>query len=179
MHRHIYSVVSSRITLATSGYPFIDNPPETRKYYGNAIEQNGNLYLDGTKAEIHGDIRLCCAFDIRDYNKISTNYVLTLVGASDDMNDYELTSLANESLDGRVVVVPGSVTYDGTDYSVDDAEPYVSHFKHNHKRIVTNTDYINQVPTGTNHEKEPGSVWKTCCGNHPDGYYHLRRWKWV
>ena len=138
---------------ATSGYPFIDNPPETRKYYGNAIEQNGNLYLDGTKAEIHGDIRLCCAFDIRDYNKISTNYVLTLVGASDDMNDYELTSLANESLDGRVVVVPGSVTYDGTDYSVDDAEPYVSHFKHNHKRIVTNTDYINQVPTGTNHEK--------------------------
>lgn len=52
------------------------------------------------------------------------------------MNDYELTSLANESLDGRVVVVPGSVTYDGTDYSVDDAEPYVSHFKHNIRELL-------------------------------------------
>lgn len=134
---------------ATDGYPAQDTQPE-RYYYGNAIDQNGELYLNGISADIRGDIRIKCdAFGSR----IFTNRFVTLVGASEDMNDYELSSYQDESVDGRAVVVPGNVTYDGMDYEVADAEPYVSHFKQNHKRIVTNTDYKNQVPTGTNHEK--------------------------
>lgn len=134
---------------ATDGYPAQDTQPE-RYYYGNAIDQDGELYLNGISADIRGDIRIKCdAFGSR----IFTNRFVTLVGASEDMNDYELSSDQDGSVDGRAVVVPGNVTYDGMDYEVADAEPYVSHFKHNHKRIVTNTDYINQVPTGTNHDK--------------------------
>ena len=63
------------------------------------------------------------------------------------MNDYELTSFESESLDGRVVVAPGTITYGTETYSVADAEPYLSHFTHNHKEIVTNTEY--EAETGT------------------------------
>ncbi len=134
---------------ATDGYPAQDTQPE-RYYYGNAIDQNGELYLNGISADIRGDIRIKCD---AVGSSIFTNRFVTLVGASEDMNDYELSSDQAGSVDGRAVVVPGNVTYDGMDYEVADAEPYVSHFKQNHKRIVTNTDYKNQVPTGTNHEK--------------------------
>ena len=128
---------------ATEGYPHYDDASE-RSYYGNAVYQDGSLYLDGTKANISGDIRIGCRFDTS--GGISTNRFVSLVGASDTMNDYELTSFDSESLDGRVVVAPGTITYGTETYSVADAEPYLSHFTHNHKEIVTDTDY--KVATG-------------------------------
>ena len=123
---------------ATEGYPHYDDALE-RKYCGNAVYQDGSLYLDGTKANISGDIRIGCRFDTS--GGISTNRFVALVGASDTMNDYELTSFDSESLDGRVVVAPGAITYGTETYSVADAEPYLSHFTHNHKEIITDTDY--------------------------------------
>ena len=128
---------------ATDGYPYYDDASE-RSYYGNAVYQDGSLYLDGTKANISGDIRIGCRFDTS--GGISTNRFVSLVGASDTMKDYELTSFDSESLDGRVVVAPGTITYGTETYSVADAEPYLSHFTHNHKEIVTDTDYT--VETG-------------------------------
>lgn len=129
---------------ATDGYPHYDDASE-RSYYGNAVYQDGSLYLDGTKANISGDIRIGCRFDTS--GGISTNRFVALVGASDTMNDYELTSFEAESLDGRVVVAPGEITYGTETYSVADAEPYLSHFTHNHKEIITDTDYT--AGTGT------------------------------
>ena len=123
---------------AIDGYPHVDDASE-RSYYGNAVYQDGSLYLDGTKANISGDIRIGCRFDTS--GGISTNRFVALVGASDTMNDYELTSFESESLDGRVVVAPGTITYGTETYSVADAEPYLSHFTHNHKEIITDTDY--------------------------------------
>lgn len=131
---------------ATDGYPYYDDASE-RRYYGNAVYQDGSLYLDGTKANISGDIRIGCRFDTSE--GISTNRFVTLVGASDTMNDYELTSFKNESLDGRVVVAPGAITYGTETYSVADAEPYLSHFTHNHKEIITDTDYTAVTETSS------------------------------
>ena len=129
---------------ATDGYPHYDDASE-RRYCGNAVYQDGSLYLDGTKANISGDIRIGCRFDTS--GGISTNRFVALVGASDTMNDYELTSFENESLDGRVVVAPDTITYGTESYSVADAEPYLAHFTHNHKEIITDTDY--KAETGT------------------------------
>ena len=129
---------------ATEGYPHYDDASE-RSYYGNAVYQDGSLYLDGTKANISGDIRIGCRFDTS--GGISTNRFVALVGASDTMNDYELTSFDSESLNGRVVVAPDTITYGTETYSVADAEPYLSHFTHNHKEIITDTDYT--AKTGT------------------------------
>ena len=123
---------------ATEGYPHYDDASE-RSYYGNAVFQDGSLYLDGTKANISGDIRIGCRFDTS--GGISTNRFVALVGASDTMNDYELTSFESESLNGRVVVAPDTITYGTETYSVADAEPYLAHFTHNHKEIITDTDY--------------------------------------
>ena len=127
---------------ATDGYPHVDDPSE-RCYYGNAVYQDGSLYLDGTKANISGDIRIGCRFDTS--GGISTNRFVALVGASDTMNDYELTSFDSESLDGRVVVAPDTITYGTVTYSVADAEPYLAHFTHNHKEIITDTDYTTET----------------------------------
>ena len=124
---------------ATEGYPCVDDASE-RRYCGNAVYQDGSLYLDGTKANISGDIRIGCRFDPSS-GGISTNRFVALVGASETMNDYELTSFDSESLDGRVVVAPGTITYGTETYSVTDAEPYLAHFTHNHKEIITDTDY--------------------------------------
>ena len=132
---------------ATDGYPHYDDASE-RSYYGNAVYQDGSLYLDGTKANISGDIRIGCRFDPSS-GGISTNRFVALVGASDTMNDYELTSFKNESLDGRVVVAPGAITYGTATYSVADAEPYLSHFTHNHKGIITDTDYTAETGTSS------------------------------
>ena len=129
---------------ATDGYPHYDDASE-RSYYGNAVFQDGSLYLDGTKANISGDIRIGCRFDTTS-GEISTNRFVVLVGASDTMNDYELTSFESESLDGRMVVAPDTITYGTETYSVADAEPYLAHFTHNHKEIITDTDYT--VETG-------------------------------
>ena len=131
---------------ATEGYPHYDDASE-RSYYGNAVFQDGSLYLDGTKANISGDIRIGCRFDTS--GGISTNRFVALVGASDTMNDYELTSFKDESLDGRVVVAPGSITYGTETYSLADAEPYLTHFTHNHKEIVTDTDYTAETGTSS------------------------------
>ena len=68
------------------------------------------------------------------------------------MNDYELTSFESESLDGRVVVAPDTITYGTETYGVEDAEPYLSHFTHNHKEIVTNTEY--EAKTGTSSQSK-------------------------
>jgi len=130
---------------ATEGYPY-DEDAE-RSYYGNAVYQDGSLYLDGTKANISGDIRIGCRFDTS--GGISTNRFVALVGASDTMNDYELTSFESESLDGRVVVAPGAITYGTENYSVADAEPYLAHFTHNHREIITNTDYTAETGTSS------------------------------
>ena len=124
---------------ATSGYPTDDSYSE-RLYCGNAIEQSGELYLDGTQMNVSGDIRVGCTTNFRT-GAIETNRYVTLVGASDSMQNYELTSYDDESLDGRVVVAPGTITYGTETYSVADAEPYLSHFTHNHKEIITDTDY--------------------------------------
>ena len=129
---------------ATSGYPTDDSYSE-RLYCGNAIEQSGELYLDGTQMNVSGDIRVGCTTNFRT-GAIETNRYVTLVGASDSMQNYELTSYDEESLDGRVVVAPGTITYGTETYSVADAEPYLTHFTHNHKEIVTDTDY--KVATG-------------------------------
>ena len=131
---------------ATDGYPHYDDASE-RSYYGNAVYQDGSLYLDGTKANISGDIRIGCRFDTS--GGISTNRFVALVGASDTMNDYELTSFDSESLDGRVVVAPGTITYGTETYSVADAEPYLSHFTHNHKGIISDTDYTAETGTSS------------------------------
>ena len=130
---------------ATDGYPY-DEDAE-RSYYGNAVYQDGSLYLDGTKANISGDIRIGCRFDTS--GGISTNRFVALVGASDTMNDYELTSFESESLDGRVVVAPDTITYGTETYSVADAEPYLAHFTHNHKEIITDTDYTAETGTSS------------------------------
>ena len=135
-----------RDNKATDGYPYVDDPSE-RCYYGNAVYQDGSLYLDGTKANISGDIRIGCRFDTS--GGISTNRFVALVGASDTMDDYELTSFDSESLDGRVVVAPDTITYDTETYSVADAEPYLSHFTHNHKEIITDTDYTAETGTSS------------------------------
>ena len=135
-----------RDNKATDGYPYVDDPSE-RCYYGNAVYQDGSLYLDGTKANISGDIRIGCRFDTS--GGISTNRFVALVGASDTMNDYELTSFDSESLDGRVVVAPDTITYGTETYSVADAEPYLSHFTHNHKEIITDTDYTAETGTSS------------------------------
>ena len=131
---------------ATEGYPHYDDASE-RSYYGNAVFQDGSLYLDGTKANISGDIRIGCRFDTS--GGISTNRFVALVGASDTMNDYELTSFESESLNGRVVVAPDTITYGTETYSVADAEPYLSHFTHNHKEIITDTDYTAETGTSS------------------------------
>ena len=131
---------------ATEGYPHYDDASE-RSYYGNAVYQDGSLYLDGTKANISGDIRIGCRFDTS--GGISTNRFVALVGASDTMNDYELTSFDSESLNGRVVVAPDTITYGTETYSVADAEPYLSHFTHNHKEIITDTDYTAETGTSS------------------------------
>ena len=131
---------------ATDGYPHYDDASE-RSYYGNAVYQDGSLYLDGTKANISGDIRIGCRFDTS--GRISTNRFVALVGASDTMNDYELTSFDSESLDGRVVVAPDTITYGTETYSVADAEPYLAHFTHNHKEIITDTDYTAETGTSS------------------------------
>ena len=131
---------------ATEGYPHYDDASE-RSYYGNAVYQDGSLYLDGTKANISGDIRIGCRFDTS--GGISTNRFVSLVGASDTMNDYELTSFDSESLNGRVVVAPDTITYGTETYSVADAEPYLSHFTHNHKEIITDTDYTAETGTSS------------------------------
>ncbi|RGY78683.1 hypothetical protein [Dorea sp. AM58-8] len=131
---------------ATEGYPYVDDPSE-RSYYGNAVYQDGSLYLDGTKANISGDIRIGCRFDTS--GGISTNRFVALVGASETMNDYELTSFESESLDGRVVVAPDTITYGTETYSVADAEPYLAHFTHNHKEIITDTDYTAETGTSS------------------------------
>ena len=131
---------------ATDGYPHYDDASE-RSYYGNAVYQDGSLYLDGTKANISGDIRIGCRFDTS--GEISTNRFVALVGASDTMNDYELTSFDSESLNGRVVVAPDTITYGTETYSVADAEPYLAHFKHNHKEIITDTDYTAEKGTSS------------------------------
>ena len=135
-----------RDNKATDGYPYVDDPSE-RCYYENAVYQDGSLYLDGTKANISGDIRIGCRFDTS--GGISTNRFVALVGASDTMNDYELTSFDSESLDGRVVVAPDTITYGTETYSVADAEPYLSHFTHNHKEIITDTDYTAETGTSS------------------------------
>ena len=131
---------------ATEGYPHYDDASE-RSYYGNAVYQDGSLYLDGTKANISGDIRIGCRFDTS--GGISTNRFVSLVGASDTMKDYELTSFDSESLDGRVVVAPDTISYGTETYSVADAEPYLSHFTHNHKEIITDTDYTAETGTSS------------------------------
>ena len=131
---------------ATDGYPHYDDASE-RSYYGNAVYQDGSLYLDGTKANISGDIRIGCRFDTS--GGISTNRFVALVGASDTMNDYELTSFESESLDGRVVVAPDTITYGTETYSIADAEPYLAHFTHNHKEIITDTDYTTETGTSS------------------------------
>ena len=131
---------------ATEGYPYVDDPSE-RSYYGNAVYQDGSLYLDGTKANISGDICIGCRFDTS--GGISTNRFVALVGASETMNDYELTSFESESLDGRVVVAPDTITYGTETYSVADAEPYLAHFTHNHKEIITDTDYTAETGTSS------------------------------
>ena len=131
---------------ATDGYPHYDDASE-RSYYGNAVYQDGSLYLDGTKANISGDIRIGCRFDTS--GRISTNRFVALVGASDTMNDYELTSFDSESLDGRVVVAPDTITYGTETYSVADAEPYLAHFTHNHKEIITDTNYTAETGTSS------------------------------
>ena len=131
---------------ATDGYPHYDDASE-RSYYGNAVYQDGSLYLDGTKANISGDIRIGCRFDTS--GGISTNRFVALVGASDTMNDYELTSFESESLNGRVVVAPDTITYGTETYSVADAEPYLSHFTHNHKGIISDTDYTAETGTSS------------------------------
>lgn len=131
---------------ATDGYPYYDDASE-RCYYGNAVYQDGSLYLDGTKANISGDIRIGCRFDTS--GGISTNRFVALVGASDTMKDYELTSFDSESLDGRVVVAPDTITYGTETYSVADAEPYLAHFTHNHKEIITDTDYTTETGTSS------------------------------
>ena len=141
---------------ATDGYPCVDDASE-RRYCGNAVYQDGSLYLDGTKANISGDIRIGCRFDTS--GGISTNRFVALVGASDTMNDYELTSFDSESLDGRVVVAPGTITYGTGTYSVADAEPYLAHFTHNHKEIITGTDYTAETGGGFFSGREPCSVW--------------------
>ena len=139
---------------ATDGYPCVDDASE-RRYCGNAVYQDGSLYLDGTKANISGDIRIGCRFDTS--GGISTNRFVALVGASDTMNDYELTSFDSESLDGRVVVAPGTITYGTGTYSVADAEPYLAHFTHNHKEIITGTDYT--AETGGGLLLRPGALF--------------------
>ena len=131
---------------AIDGYPHVDDASE-RSYYGNAVYQDGSLYLDGTKANISGDIRIGCRFDTS--GGISTNRFVSLVGASDTMKDYELTSFDSESLDGRVIVAPDTITYGTETYSVADAEPYLSHFTHNHKKIITDTDYTAETGTSS------------------------------
>lgn len=141
---------------ATDGYPCVDDASE-RRYCGNAVYQDGSLYLDGTKANISGDIRIGCRFDTS--GGISTNRFVALVGASETMNDYELTSFDSESLDGRVVVAPGTITYGTGTYSVADAEPYLAHFTHNHKEIITGTDYTAETGGGFFSGREPCSVW--------------------
>lgn len=151
---------------ATEGYPCVDDLSE-RSYYGNAVYQDGSLYLDGTKANISGDIRIGCRFDPSS-GGISTNRFVALVGASETMNDYELTSFDSESLDGRVVVAPGTITYGTETYSVADAEPYLAHFTHNHKEIITDTDYTAETGGGGCFSgREPCSVWSDpkvfCC----------------
>ena len=138
--------VPFRIIRQLMDTPTYDDASE-RSYYGNAVYQDGSLYLDGTKANISGDIRIGCRFDTS--GGISTNRFVTLVGASDTMNDYELTSFENESLDGRVVVAPGAITYGTATYSVADAEPYLSHFTHNHKGIISDTDYTAETGTSS------------------------------
>lgn len=130
---------------ATEGYPYDEDAEQS--YYGNAVYQDGSLYLDGTKANISGDIRIGCRFDTS--GRISTNRFVALVGASDTMNDYELTSFESESLDGRVVVAPGAITYGTETYSVADAEPYLAHFTHNHREIITDTDYTAETGTSS------------------------------
>ena len=140
---------------AIDGYPHVDDASE-RSYYGNAVYQDGSLYLDGTKANISGDICIGCRFDTS--GGISTNRFVTLVGASDTMNNYELTSLESESLDGRVVVAPGTITYGTENYSVADAEPYLAHFTHNHKEIITDTDYT--AKTGTSSQAKSLVLYK-------------------
>lgn len=132
---------------ATSGYPTDDSYSE-RLYCGNAIEQSGELYLDGTQMNVSGDIRVGCTTNFRT-GAIETNRYVTLVGASDSMQNYELTSYDDESLDGRVVVAPGTITYGTETYSVTDAEPYLTHFTHNHKEIITDTDYTTETGTSS------------------------------
>ena len=70
---------------ATSGYPTDDSYSE-RLYCGNAIEQSGELYLDGTQMNVSGDIRVGCTTNFRT-GAIETNRYVTLVGASDSMQN--------------------------------------------------------------------------------------------
>ena len=50
-------------------------------------------------------------------------------------------------------MVPGALSFGGATLSVTDAEPYMLHFTHNHKNVIANTRYIEQVPNGESHDK--------------------------
>lgn len=63
------------------------------------------------------------------------NKYVTLITAP--TKQYTLsTDFVNDSQNGRIVVVPGSTTVDGTNYSITDATPYISSFSHPIKKIV-------------------------------------------
>lgn len=106
-------------------------------FEGDGIACSGKLYLNGKTADIEGDIHLR-----------NPSSVIDLIGASDTMNNY-LISTFGTAADGRVVVKPAQYSYGGTTYAVEDTEPYVEYFSHISKRVIKGSEY-NPSPSPKN-----------------------------
>ncbi|MCI2062922.1 MAG: InlB B-repeat-containing protein [Eubacteriaceae bacterium] len=102
----------------------------------DAVYQAGTLRINGAKAVVSGHIFL------------TENHYVGLVGKTDSRS-YSLATADDDQADGRIVVEPDTVTYEGTKYEVQDAEPFVSFFSHAVKGVVKGSvDQTSQNDTG-------------------------------
>ncbi|MCH4223033.1 MAG: InlB B-repeat-containing protein [Solobacterium sp.] len=72
--------------------------------------------------------------------------VVNLVKKTD--NDYLISTKSTDQEDGRIIVVPGSVTVGGTTYAETDTESVVSHFSHVTKGVIKGSEYDAVNDTG-------------------------------
>ena len=99
---------------------------------GAIFNRDAMLYLN-MEVEIDGPIHL----HLLSSSTVGDS-VITLVNVpATPLYNYLISTDTTFSVDtGRVVVVPGTITHSSGTYSVTDAEPYVSYFKHVTRNVV-------------------------------------------
>jgi uncharacterized repeat protein (TIGR02543 family) len=113
------------------GGSITDNAEATRGMTATVLE---NATLNLGDLNCNGDIYL------------APTSVVNLVQKTD--NDYLISTDTDDQDDGRVIVVPGSVTVDGTAYAETDTESVVSHYSHVTKGVIKGSEYDAANDTG-------------------------------